>query len=411
VTQRRFSSLPFPRLLGLIAPLAACSDDGAADPADATPRHAIATTQFLPDGEVTLLALVDDPALPAELDVSRAVEIGGAAAIFGRDGRSLFAVGSSDSPVVTRYEVGDDGALVAGPQLSFANTGISSAFKRPGLVPFISDTKAYWLDDTTQQAIIWNPAEMVIEGELSLAAAARDGFVFELNERAILRDDGLLFVGADHRTADDGEAGVAVVLVIDTASDRLVEVLEDQRCGNMEHLVLDASGTIYAGTGAVGAVLHALDRPAGYPAPCLLRILPGTRTFDASFHVSIASLVGGRSAGRLVAGRNGQAFVLALDEAQLDFQIGADTEMWAPWEATAWQWWRIELGSVAPGVLAEGAPVASAAGHVLRAGGVEYIAHVNFEEGATTLLVAGDDGNLDSGLQVTGLPYGLVSVR
>jgi hypothetical protein len=252
---------------------------------------------------------------------------------------------------------------------------------------------------------------MSITGSFSLAAAARDGFVLELGERAVLRDDGLLFIGADHRTADDGERGVAVVLVIDTATDELVDVLEDDRCGNMEHLVLDASGTLYGGTGAIGAVLHALDRPAGYPAPCLLRVLPGERVFDPDFHVTLPSLVGGRSAGRLVAGKNGQAFVLALDEERLGFEIGPDTDLWAPWQATAWQWWRIELGSDAPGALLDGAPVASAAGHVLQAGGVDFIAHVSFEEGATTLLVADEDGNLDAGLHVTGLPYGLVRIR
>lgn len=390
---------------------AACDDGATSEPPHASPQYAIATTQFLPDGRITLLTLVDDPTAAGELDTAQAIELGGSAALFGRDGRSIFAVGGSDSAVLTRYEIAADGALVEGPRLSFANTGISSAFKRPGLVPFISDTKAYWLDDSTEQVVVWNPETMTIDRTFSLASAVREGTVFELNERAVLRDDGLLFVGVDHRTADDGEIGLAVVLVIDTATDAIVEVLEDDRCGNMEHLVLDATGAIYAGSGAIAAVLHALDRPAGYPAPCILRIAPGARAFDPGFHVTIPSLVGGRSGGRLVAGQNGQAFVLALDEERLDFVIGPDTDMWAPWEATAWQWWRIELGSALPGVLVDGAPIASAAGHVLQAGGQDFAAHVSFEEGATTLLVPDENGNLDAGLHMVGVPYGLVKVR
>ncbi|MGH7338701.1 MAG: hypothetical protein ACREI7_14055 [Myxococcota bacterium] len=62
-------------------------------------------------------------------------------------------------------------------------------------------------------------------------------------------------------------------------------------------------------------------------------------------------------------------------------------------------------------MLVDDAPAASATGHVLRAGGVDFIAHVSFEDGATTLLVADDDGGLDAGLHVSGLPYGLVRLR
>lgn len=374
--------------------------------------YAIATTQFLPDGRITALTFIDDPADPAELDLDAAIEIGGSAAIFGRDGTAAFSVGGSESPVLTRYEVTADGQLIESEdRLSFANTGITSGFKRAGLVPFISDQKAYWLDDVTLQGVVWNPTAMTIDGSISLESAVREGTVFELNERAILRDDGLLFVGADHRTDDDGELGIAVVLVIDTTTDQLVKVLEDERCGNAEHLVMDSSGTLYAGTGALGAVLYALDRPAGYPAPCLLRILPGTTTFDAGFHLAIPDLIGGRAGGRLVAGPAGRAYLLAFHDEMIDFELTETTEIWEPWEATAWQWWEIELGSDAPATKVEGAPIASAAGHVLQAGGRDFITHVNFDDLSTTLLVPAADGSLQPGLHAPGLPYGLVKIR
>lgn len=400
--------------LGLTA---ACGDNLPADdspdamPVEQGPLYAIAATQFLPDGTTTLIALVEDPGAPATLDASRALEVGGAAAIFGTSGQDILAVGSSESPVLTRYEITPGRGFVEGDQLSLANAGVSSAFKRQGLVPFISETKAYWLDDVTQQVIVWNPDAMTIDGSFSLEAAAREGLVFELGERAVVRDDGLLFVGARYRTANEGEAGRAVALIIDTASDELVEVLEDPRCGDTIHVVADQSGTLYFASGAVAAVLYALQRPADYPAPCMLRILPGERRFDPDFQINIPDLVEGRSAGRLVAGKDGHAYVLALHEEYLDAELGETTEIWEPWDASAWRWWRFELDSAVSATPVDSAPLASAAGGVLRAGGQDYITHLRSEDGITTLLVAGEDGSLTAGLETPGLPYGLLQVR
>ena len=395
---------------------AACGEDAVDAGADAMPAatgplYAVATTQFLPDGLLSLVALVEDPGAPGTLDPAQALEVGGAASIYGMDGQGAFAVGSSESPVITRYEVAADGSLVEGERLSLANLGVSAAFKREGLVPVLSETKAYWLDDTTQQGVVWNPQEMVIDGSFSLAAAAREGFELELGERAVLRDDGLLFVGARYRTADDGEAGTAAALVIDTATDELLEVIEDTRCGDTVHIVAAADGTLYFGSGAVAAVLHALQRPVDYPAPCLLRVLPGEQGFDPDFHAVIPDLVEGRTAGRLVAGADGSAYLLALHEEELGIELGPTTEIWEPWDAVAWRWWRLELGASTSATLVEGTPLASAAGHVLFADGQDYITNVRVDDGVTTLLVAGDDGALQAGLEAPGLPYGLVRVR
>jgi hypothetical protein len=144
-----------PLKLVLLSALAGgCSGSDASEAALASGRYAIVTTLFQADGQTSLLGVIDDPALPGDFDTARAAEIGGAAALFGRDGRSLFAIGSSDSASVTRYVLSDDGVLEPRGALSFSPYGIGSAFKRPELVPFVSDTKAYWIDDTSQQVVL-----------------------------------------------------------------------------------------------------------------------------------------------------------------------------------------------------------------------------------------------------------------
>jgi hypothetical protein len=169
------------------------------------------------------------------------VEIGGAAALFGRDGRSVFAIGSSDSASVTHYLLSDDGVLEPRGALSLQPYGIASAFKRPELVPFVSDTQAYWIDDTSQQVVVWNPVEMVVTGSFSLAAAARDGYVLELGE-AIMQGD-FVVASANYRAADETEAGQAVALVLDTRSDTLSAVATDDRCGGTLDVAAAARST------------------------------------------------------------------------------------------------------------------------------------------------------------------------
>ena len=210
----------------LLVALAGCGGSDATDTFLLDGGHALSTTLFQPDGSASsLLGLIDDPGVAAEFDTTRAIEIGGAAALFGDGGRNVFALGSSDSPTVTRYERLVGGALVERGALSLAPYGITSAFKRPELVPMLSETKAYWIDDVSAQVVVWNPTEMTVTGSFPLAAAEREGLLLEVGE-AVLRD-GALFVSANYRTPDDGEAGEAVAIVIDTAGDSVTDVLTD----------------------------------------------------------------------------------------------------------------------------------------------------------------------------------------
>jgi hypothetical protein len=388
--------------------LSACSDSDATDTTLGSGRHAISTTVFQPDGQTSLLGLVDDPGVPGLFDVATAVEIGGSAALFGEDGRNVFSLGSSDSATVTRYEL-QGGQLLERGSLSLQPFGISSAFKRPELVPMISPTKAYWVDDVSAQIVVWNPDGMTVTGTISLAAAQRDGWLLELGQTA--QRDGLVFISANYRDDADGEAGEALAIVVDTASDSVVGVATDTRCGGTLDIARGAGGVLYFASNTFAASLYALGRFADYPAPCVLRIAPGEQTFDPAYHVSMLELTGGLAAGQLVIGATGRAFLLALHTDLLGAPITPDTELFAPYEAPAWRWWSVDLESGAPAALVEETPPRSASNRVLAAGGIEYIANLDPDAGTTTLMVPQADGRLTPGLEVTGYPYGLIQLR
>jgi hypothetical protein len=273
----------------------------------------------------------------------------------------------------------------------------------------ISTTKAYWVDDVSAQIVIWNPEAMTVTGTISLTAALRDGWSLEVGQ-AVLRD-GLVFISANYRDDADGEAGEAVAIVVDTASDALAGVSTDTRCGGTLDIARGEGDVLYFASNTLAASFYALGRFASYPAPCVLRIAPGEQTFDAGYHVSMLDLTGGLPAGQLVIGGAGRAFLLALHGDLLDTPIAPDTELFAPYEAAAWRWWSVDLESGAPAAVVEDAPPRSASNRVLAAGGVEYIANLDPDAGTTTLMVPQADGRLTLGLEVTGYPYGLIQLR
>lgn len=391
-----------------LASLAACSGADATNTTLGTGRHVISTTLFQPDGETSLVGLVEDPGAPGVFDVGTALEVGGAAALFGDDGKNVFSLGSSDSATVTRYELAD-GRLIERGSLSLQPFGISSAFKRPELVPMISPTKAYWVDDTSAQIVIWNPDAMTVTGTISLAAAQREGLLLEVGQ-AVARD-GLVFISANYRDDADGEAGLAVALVVDTESDTLLEVATDPRCGGTLDIARGPGGVLYFASNTLAASFYALGRFADYPAPCVLRIAPGQQSFDPDYHVSMLDLTGGLAAGQLVIGGAGRAFLLALHPELLETPLTPDTELFAPYEASAWRWWSVDLEGGEAATRIEDAPPRSASNRSLSAGGVEYIANLDPDAGTTTLMVPQADGRLTFGLEVAGYPYGLIQVR
>lgn len=391
----------------------ACAEgaDGSENGADPRPNlgkgdYALATTVFGADDTATgYVALTDDPAKPGKFSTESALEIGGSVSLFAVRGQSMFGLGSSESPTVIRYEVDDEGFVEETGRMSLANEGISSSFLRSELVPIVSDDKAYWI---SEPVVIWNPSDMSVTGTITMPESDREGFMFEVGE-AVVRD-GLVYVTASYRAIDDDfEGGEAVVLIIDPERDAFSKVLTDKRCPNTDHIVEAEGGDLYVSSGVIAATFHH-EQMAGYPAPCMLRIRSGEQAFDPDFKIDFGDITEGRDAGHVVQGLDGQAYVLALHTDLLDGDLDQD-DIWAPYEASAWRWWSFELGKGEPGKLVESVAPGSAAARVLKAGGRDYVAVVNFEEGVSTLLAPTNDGDLKPGLQTPGIPFGLIKLN
>ncbi|HEX6243142.1 MAG TPA: hypothetical protein VFZ61_19650, partial [Polyangiales bacterium] len=278
-----------------------------------------------------------------------------------------------------------------------------------GLVPVLSEDKAYFLDDQSQQAIVWSPKEMRVKGAVSLADIAPKGALLEFGERAVVRDN-RLFIPTTYYREDDTFVATAAAIVIDTDKDELVDVIEDDRCGNIVHAVPGERGEIYFASGTVSAGYREVGYEQDFPEPCILRVKAGEQKFDPDFYVSMVELAGGRTAARLIHGVGDHYYVSIFDQDELDEPLD-ETNIWAAWEAKAWRLHRFKMGSKEAPVPVDGIPVTNGGGRVHTTGGLSYVELADREAGTYTLLVPQKDGDFETGITVSGVPYGLLWVR
>ena len=299
-------------LVSLAASLQACSGDDelivrSPSTPDETPDgtepalYAIGASVFGEEGNTSYVALVPSLDSDVAIDYSQVLEVGSASTIYGPEKGSLFAVGLDETPTVSKYRVTEDERFVAGETLDFTNYGLTYMWRDPGLVPFLSETKAYVLDARELQIVIWDPAAMAITGSFSIEGVADADYpVTRFEPDPTFRGDEMLVL-ATHGSEDDVTAPFSTLISIDTKNDRVTRVVRDERCGGLWDSVKDARGDIYFSTGVWDAAQNRVLGSDIAAAPCIctfmaLRPLCGLRT-DRSVSRRLASL---KSAGNRI---------------------------------------------------------------------------------------------------------------
>ncbi len=297
------------RLWGLLG-LAACgsSSDGASDDGPSVTADSwiyVQTTVATPEGRTSFLQLVDNLDFN-RLDTSRAVELAGNGRVFS-DGRRLFT-GSAEEPVIQRWFPDDDGALIPGERVSFSSAGISFV---PFGNNFVGVDKAYLFDGVNARALVWNPTTLEVVGEVDLSSVVKDGLFPELDP-GVRRGDQLFAIVQQNDFGSTALFRGIQVVVIDTRTDRVVTVFEDERCvGGFSGLQLAEDGTIYA-MGDNYLVWHWFDET--FPPTCVLRIRPGETRFDPDFFLDLETLLDGDPASGFFYAGDGVAYTQAMDE-------------------------------------------------------------------------------------------------
>lgn len=283
--------------------------------------------------------------LEGRFTLDQAIEVPGGIGLFGGPPTGQIWVGNGESPTIRRYAVAEDGAIREdAPALSLASFGITETSQSTDRVPFISATKAYFIERTGAVIVVWNPDTMEIEGSIDITLPRRDGFRTNLEAWPTVVENRLYiaFGWWDFTNARvDPGAGVAV---IDTENDSVVSVTQDPRCAGIFHSGVADDGYIYYSCGVYPAAAHRIFGDSNAPESCLLRIRAGESEFDPDFYVPIETLTDGRPGGELV-GSGEDLFVRAFYEDESGLSIGDESTTFDITSAEAWRWWRLGAGA------------------------------------------------------------------
>jgi hypothetical protein len=283
--------------------------------------------------------------LSGSFTLKNAIEVPGGVGVFGAPGAGRIWVGNGESPTIQRWAVSEDGILSKdGAPISLSRFGISSTSAPLERVPFISPTKAYFIEGTGETIVVWNPDTMEITGSIDVTIPGRDGFRTNLEAWPTLIGNRLYIAFGWWDFANARVALGAGVVVIDTASDAVVNVTQDPRCAGIFHSAAAADGFIYYACGVYPAAAHRIAGNAKAPESCLLRVKSGDDKFDPNFYVPIANLTGGRPGGELV-GRGADLFIRAFHEKESGLTINDQTTTFDMTSAVAWRWWRLGAGA------------------------------------------------------------------
>jgi hypothetical protein len=286
-------------LLGIAWLASACSGSGDDTAITATPQtlqpagseqdplYVVGHTVYSPDSANTYLTVLPSLAGDVAPDLSRSLEIGGAAVPYGIAGSGKVFVSSQEAGTMTEVTFDEQGAPAPGRVISFANVGITDTW---GLNIFLSPTKAYHISQSTFDVVVWNPEEMTVTGSFATGLgidAPNDSRVFIRDP--IFVDDQVVLVSG--QWADYTPADVTSVTVIDTLTDAVVSDTTESRCHSLLAFAADAAGDRYFISNSLGATGH-LTTPGLVPAPCMLRMRSGDTAFDPGWSRSLTADLG-----------------------------------------------------------------------------------------------------------------------
>ncbi|WNZ61743.1 MxcI protein [Myxococcus sp. MxC21-1] len=368
------------------------------------PLYAITTQDLNADPAASYVVVTREAEQTAQLSLDGAIKVSGRALGVGIRKSGQVYVVSDDSPVVTRYSLTEGGGLEQSGTVSFASLGVMSLGEYQANFQFVSATKAYFFDGITAQAVIWNPTEMTVTGNIALGDLELEGTEMAFSG-SVVSDNGQLIIPVGWRPV----AGVGItprtgVVVVDTATDTAT-IVTDERCGYAHDAVLAPDRKVYVATEAYGAAVHRVSADAA-PKPCLLRFDPQTRTFDAGFHRSLSELVGGGTAGSLVPGPSGTAYLRVLDESVAPVQEGAHPRGIA--SGAGWQWWALNLNTLTATRNTQ-FPATSGSSFLFHTENQTLYTEFGAGSASTTLHVLGDNGRPT--LTTRGLSFSLLQLR
>lgn len=351
---------------------------------------------------ISYIALVSDLESGAAA-LGGALEISGAGSIWGVPNSGELYLVSAESQTITRFGLAPGGGLEQTGRLGLSGTGVTGLVSEA--IAFDGPTRGFLFDVGSVQALELDLGTMEIMRSHDLSE-----MLIETSEATFLADGGfkqradhLIGVAYGSTAAFDGVASVSKVGFFDVSNGSL-DVVEVP-CGGLLYSFEADNGDWYFATDPWVAGIHALDASRA-PAPCMVRLPAGSRTFDSTT-VALNDLTGGVTGG-IVPGSDGTAYLRVLD--QDVFPLTPTTDLLAPFSVSAWTTWRIALADPASAMRMD---------RPLIAGGIKFAAidgqvyqnESSADFSSTTLVRTTGKDAPAPGLVVPGVPWNILRLR
>jgi len=338
-------------------------------------------------------------------DDSKAIPVADTVSLFGVENSGSVWSTTAMTPIITRYDLAADGTLMPAGTLSFANFGVGSTYSTRSLV-FVAADKAYFLDDTTLQAITFDPSGMTVGHSIDMSALQEAGYRTNFGYNVFVRGAQIVIPAFYYNSAYSKAIAQTSIALLDSTSDT-VTVASDARCGVFSTAAQAPNGDLYFGTDTYAVAIHRIA-PAAAPDGCLLRMNASDNVLDANFFETISTLTGGQPGGAAVPGDGNSLWVRVFDESL--YPVTAATSALTILAQPAWRWWKID--STNPTSVTQ-SPFAPGAGEVKYSlvGGHAWAGNPNMDYTQSTLLDMTAAGAPVAGLGVTGDASGIVKLR
>ena len=274
-----------------------------------------------------------------EISLDNAKELNGRASV-GVVGKWLFIAGSTE-PVVTRYEITEDGKLKEDGKLNFMNYGVPEFFAIDSWgALFVNEEKAYIFNGSDGSHIVWNPTTLEITGEIKGPDVTREGY--NLESIAVVRGNRMyrIFTLLNYDTWEFLRAP-QYLAVYDLDKDEIIELVEETRCPQLYNRpFIDEKGDIYF-SGWVWTPGLALT--SDYPKSCALRVKKDEDVFDQDYKLNFADITDGREGAMLRYLGKGQALLDVFHAERVEGGINKDTDAQELVNLPNWRLWKIDL--------------------------------------------------------------------
>jgi hypothetical protein len=244
-------------------------------------------------------------------------------------GGSVYAP-DSNGPVLVRFDVGADDKLFRGAELSFAGVGMTAL--NGWHVYVVSDTKGYVFDPSGPRVIVWDPSTMALTGtQIDLGSITRDGWTPNLNFEHMgpRRRGSELVVPLSWQDQDGNSRFASGVAVIDTVTDQVLSVDEDERCGEAHTSIESPNGDIYFFPPAWSSTQHYFGEQ--HQPTCALQLAPDQTSFDASAVLDLSALGAGSAVSSGIPDGQGGFFFTTVDEALWTTRASDVAPFWRLW--------------------------------------------------------------------------------